>query len=138
MASSSPSAVESAAARPPAATRPEITYGRPAISGVESTITSVLITKSCNRTTPGCPAIALQAAMIGIEAGGVLAADLDQAKLAPGEQPGPDRGEVPADDVGVDLQLRERRIGRRREVQQEDEEQRPRHRLARLTHATAW
>jgi hypothetical protein len=53
MASSRPSAVESAAARPPAATRPEITYGRPAISGVESTITSVLITKSCSRTTPG-------------------------------------------------------------------------------------
>ena len=45
-ASRSPSAVESAAARPPAATRPEITYGRPAISWVESTITSVLITKS--------------------------------------------------------------------------------------------
>ena len=36
--------------------------------------------------------------------------------------------EVSADDVGVDLQLRERRIGRRREVQQEDEQQRPRDR----------
>jgi hypothetical protein len=48
-----PSAVESAAASPPAATRPEITYGSPAISGVESTITSVLITKSEKRSTPG-------------------------------------------------------------------------------------
>ena len=117
MASSRPSAVESAAARPPAATRPEITYGRPAISGVESTITSVLITKSWNRTTPGCPAIALQAAMSGIQIGGILAANLDQPKLAPVEQPGSDGAEIAADDVGVDLQLRERRIGRRREVQ---------------------
>ena len=53
MASRSPSAVESAAARPPAATRPEITYGRPAISGVESTITSVLMTKSWKREHAG-------------------------------------------------------------------------------------
>ena len=60
-----------------------------------------------------------------LQACGVLAADLDQAKLTPGEQPGPDVLQVPADDVGVDLQLRERRIGRRREVEQEDEEQRP-------------
>ncbi len=64
----------------------------------------------------------------------VLAADLDQPKLAPGEHPRPDVGEVPADDVGVHLELRERRIGRRREVEQEDEEQRPCHRLTRLTH----
>ena len=90
MASSRPSAVESAAARPPAATRPEITYGRPAISGVESTITSVLITKSWKRSTPGWPAIALQAAMAASQAHGILAADLDQAELAPGEQPGPE------------------------------------------------
>ena len=79
MASSSPSAVESAAARPPAATRPEITYGRPAISGVESTITSVLITKSCSRTTPGWPAIALQAATIA----SMLAAFLPQIWISP-------------------------------------------------------
>ena len=44
------------------------------------------------------------------------------------------RVEVSADDVGVDLELRERRIGRRREVEQEDEQQRPSHRLPRLTH----
>ena len=55
--------MDSAAARPPAATRPEITYGRPAISGVESTITSVLITKSWNRTTPGWFGIAAQASI---------------------------------------------------------------------------
>ena len=35
--------------------------------------------------------MALQAAMIGIETGGILAADLDQPELAPAEQPGPDR-----------------------------------------------
>jgi len=40
MASSRPSAVDIAAAMPPAATRPEITYGRPAISGVASTMMS--------------------------------------------------------------------------------------------------
>ena len=40
MASSSPSAVDMAAAMPPAATRPEITYGRPAISGVARTTMS--------------------------------------------------------------------------------------------------
>ena len=135
MASRSPSAVDSAAARPPAATRPEITYGRPAISGVESTITSVLMTKSCSRTTPGWPAIALQAATMA----STLAAFFPQIWIRPSspqrEQPGPDGREVPADDVGVDLELRERRIGRRREVQQEDEQQRPRHRLARFTHA---
>ncbi len=135
MASSSPSAVDSAAARPPAATRPEITYGRPAISGVESTITSVLITKSCSRTTPGCPAIALQAATTASR----LAAFLPQIWIRPSSpqvnSQGRIDGQVPADDVGVDLQLRERRIGRRREVEQEDEEQRPGHRLARLTHA---
>ena len=79
MASRSPSAVDSAAARPPAATRPEITYGRPAISGVESTITSVLITKSCSRTTPGWPAIALQAATIA----SMLAAFLPQIWISP-------------------------------------------------------
>ena len=83
MASSRPSAVESAAARPPAATRPEITYGRPAISGVESTITSVLITKSCNRTHAGMTRNRLTGGDDRIEIGGVLAADLDQPKLAP-------------------------------------------------------
>ena len=67
--------------------------------------------------------------------GGVLAANLDQAQLAPGEHPRTMRGQIPADDVGVHLQLRERRVGRRREVEQEDEQQRPCHRLARLTHA---
>ena len=71
----------------------------------------------------------------GIDAGGILAADLDQPQLAPCEQPRPDGREVPADDVGIDLELGERGIGRCREVQQEDEQQRPRHRLARLTHA---
>ena len=59
----------------------------------------------------------------GVQTGGILAADLDQAEFAPGKQPRPNSRNVPADDVGVDLQLRERRIGRRREVQQEDEEQ---------------
>ncbi len=40
-----------------------------------------------------------------------------------------------ADHVLIDLQLGEGRIGRRGEVQQEDEEQRPRHRVPRLAHA---
>ena len=71
--------MESAAARPPAATRPEITYGRPAISGVESTITSVLMTKSCSRTTPGWPAIALQASTTAC----MLAAFLPQIWIRP-------------------------------------------------------
>ena len=69
-----------------------------------------------------------------LQAGRVLAADLDQAELAPREQPRPDVLQASADDVGVDLQLRERRVGRRREVEQEDEQQRPAHRHARLTH----
>src|SRR5260370_918308 len=63
MASRSPSAVEGAPARPPAATRPEITYGRPAIAGVESTITAVLMTKSSKRRTPPGPAIAVPASI---------------------------------------------------------------------------
>ena len=78
MASSRPSAVESAAARPPAATRPEITYGRPAISGVESTITSVLITKSENRSDAGMTGDRLTGGDDRFEICGVLAADLDQ------------------------------------------------------------
>ncbi len=41
MASSSPSAVDSAAAKPPAPTRPITNQGMPAISGVESTIMSL-------------------------------------------------------------------------------------------------
>ena len=49
MVSSRPSAVDSAAARPPAATRPEITYGRPAISGVASMIRS-----APKRISPNC------------------------------------------------------------------------------------
>ena len=69
-----------------------------------------------------------------VEAGGILAADLDQPELTPGEQPRPDAIEIAADDVGVHLELRERRVGRRREVEQEDEQQRPRHRLARFAH----
>ena len=60
-----------------------------------------------------------------IETRGILAADLDQPKLTPREQPWTDGAEIAADDVGVDLKLRERRIGRRREVQEEDEQQRP-------------
>ena len=41
MVSSRPSAVESAAARPPAMTRPVITNGSPATSGMDSTTKSV-------------------------------------------------------------------------------------------------
>jgi hypothetical protein len=135
IASSRPSAVDSAAARPPAATRPEITYGRPAISGVESTITSVLMTKSCKRTTPPWPAIALAGIDDGLQGCMRLAANRDQAKFAPVEHPRADVGNrVLADEVRIDLELRERRIGRRREVEQEDEEQRPCHRPARFTH----
>ncbi len=53
MVRSSPSAVESAAARPPAITSPVITKGRPAISGIASTTKSeLLITKSASCTTP--------------------------------------------------------------------------------------
>ena len=53
MVSRRPSAVESAAARPPAITRPVMTNGRPAISGVASTTKSVLLTtKSANWTMP--------------------------------------------------------------------------------------
>ena len=70
----------------------------------------------------------------GIDAARVLAADLDQPEFTPVEQPGANGRQIPSDDVGVDFQLRERRVGRRREVQQEDEQQRPRHRLTRLTH----
>ena len=40
MVNSRPSAVDSAAANAPAATSPEMTYGRPAISGVASRTTS--------------------------------------------------------------------------------------------------
>ena len=69
-----------------------------------------------------------------IDVGSVLAADLDQAEFAPGENPGFEIADVRPDDVGVHLQLRERRIGRRREVQQEDEQQRPSHRLTGFTH----
>ncbi len=65
----------------------------------------------------GMPAIALQAATMASQAGGVLAADLDQAQFAPGKHPGSDVFDAAADDVGVHLQLRERRVGRRREVQ---------------------
>jgi len=50
--SSKPSAVDSAAARPPAATRPEITYGKPAISGVASTTMSPPIEISARCTMP--------------------------------------------------------------------------------------
>ncbi len=52
MVSSKPSAVESAAARPPAATRPDTTYGKPAISGVASTMMSPPITISASWTMP--------------------------------------------------------------------------------------
>ena len=53
MVSSRPSAVESAAARPPAMTRPVITKGSPAISGMDSTTKSVLrTTKSAHWTMP--------------------------------------------------------------------------------------
>src|SRR6185436_14737598 len=52
MVSSNPSAVDSAAAGPPAATRPDTTYGRPAISGVASTIRSPPITISASCTMP--------------------------------------------------------------------------------------
>ena len=80
------------------------------------------------------PASALQASIAAWRLAGVLAANLDQAEFAPVEQPGLQIGDVAADDVVVHLELRERRVGRRREVEQEDEQQRPRHRLARLTH----
>src|SRR5437660_5594494 len=52
MVRSRPSAVDSAAARPPAATKPDTTYGRPAISGVASTIRSPPITISASCTMP--------------------------------------------------------------------------------------
>ena len=52
MASSRPSAVESAAARPPAATRPDTTYGRPAISGIDSTMMSWLMMNSASCRMP--------------------------------------------------------------------------------------
>ena len=70
----------------------------------------------------------------GIDAGRVLAADLDQPEFTPVEDPWTNGRQIPPDDVGVNFQLRERRVGRRREVQQEDEQQRPCHRLACLTH----
>ena len=45
--------MDSAAARPPAITRPVITNGSPAISGIDSTTKSVdRITKSAHCTTP--------------------------------------------------------------------------------------
>ncbi len=70
----------------------------------------------------------------GVDTAGVLAAYLDQSEFTPVEQPGTNRGQIPSDDVGIDFQLRERRVGRRREVQQEDEQQRPRNGLPCLTH----
>ena len=51
--SRSPSAVDSAAASPPAMTRPVITNGSPATSGIESTTKSVeRTTKSAHCTSP--------------------------------------------------------------------------------------
>ena len=52
MVSSRPSAVDSAAASPPAATRPATTYGRPPISGVASMIRSAPRRSSPNCSTP--------------------------------------------------------------------------------------
>jgi len=46
MASSRPSAVDSAAAKPPAPTRPTTQIGMPAMEGVDSTIMS-LLSASC-------------------------------------------------------------------------------------------
>ena len=60
--------------------------------------------------------------------------DIHEAQLRIGADPGRKRVEALSDHVVVDLQLREGRIGGRREVEQEDEEQRPGHRLARVTH----
>src|SRR5258708_35673280 len=52
MVSSNPSGAESAAASPTAETTPDTTYGKPAISGVASTIRSPPITISASCTMP--------------------------------------------------------------------------------------
>ena len=53
----------------------------------------------------------------------------------PGRRPCRQLSEAAADEVGVDVELGEHREARRGEVEQEDEEQRPEHRLPRLPHA---
>jgi hypothetical protein len=55
--SRSPSAVDSAAASPPAITRPVITNGNPAISGMASTTKSVLLTTKSAQWTMPSPAL---------------------------------------------------------------------------------
>ncbi len=70
----------------------------------------------------------------GRDIDGVGAADLDEPDLAIGVDPARQLRERLADDVLEHLELREGGIGRRREVQDEDEQQGPGHGGARLTH----
>ena len=121
MVSSRPSAVDSAAARPPAATRPDTTYGRPAISGVASTMMSPPITISASCTMPS----KLRSVIVSS-----VGSTSRQAAAHAGSS-----ANCAAHQVRVDVVLGEHREAGRGEVQQEDEEQRPEHRLARLPHA---
>ena len=121
MVSSRPSAVDSAAARPPAATRPEITYGRPPISGVASTMMSPPIFISLSWRMPS-----LLMSTTDSSAGSTsFQLAIQAGNLSNG---------VPTRHV-EHLVLHQHRQGRRREVQQEDEEQRPGDRITRLLHA---
>src|SRR4029450_11269564 len=110
MVSSKPSAVESAAARPPAITRPVMTNGSPATSGIESTTKSVdRTTKSAHCTMPA-PVV-----------------------CTTGERPGRP-APAGANELGEHRESGEGRVGRCREVQEKDEDEGPRHRGPRLPH----
>ena len=115
MVSSRPSAVDSAAARPPAATRPDTTYGRPAISGVASTMMSPPITISASCTMPS-------------KLRSVMVSSVGSTSRQAAAQAGSSANLLPTRCV-VDVVLGEHREAGRGEVQQEDEEQRPEHRV---------
>ena len=111
--------MDSAAARPPAMTRPVITNGSPATSGMESTTKSV---RPHDEVRPLHDAVA------------VLVHHREEPGRLPELDPSWQLADLGADQLGEHREPGEGRVGRRREVQEEDEEEGPRHRGPRLPH----